>query len=77
MRIILSPAKKMNENTDDLAPKGLPVYMEQTEQIKQFMQNLSYDETKNSGSAMTRQKSIQIRKPLYFSADKIEMAEEL
>lgn len=46
MRIILSPAKKMNENTDDLAPKGLPVYMEQTEQIKQFMQNLSYDEAK-------------------------------
>ncbi len=46
MRIILSPAKKMNENTDDLAPKGLPVYMEQTEMIKQFMQNLSYAEAK-------------------------------
>lgn len=46
MRIILSPAKKMNENTDDLAPKGLPVYMEQTETIRQFMQGLSYAEAK-------------------------------
>ena len=32
MRIILSPAKKMNVNTDDLAPCGLPAFMEQTEE---------------------------------------------
>ena len=30
MKILLSPAKKMNVNTDDLAPLGLPVFMEQT-----------------------------------------------
>ncbi|MCI6004496.1 MAG: peroxide stress protein YaaA [Blautia sp.] len=30
MRIILSPAKKMNEETDSLAPEGMPVYLEQT-----------------------------------------------
>ena len=30
MKILLSPAKKMNVNTDDLAPEGLPVFMEQT-----------------------------------------------
>lgn len=46
MRIILSPAKKMNENTDDVAPKGLPVLIEQTEIIMHFMQNLSYVEAK-------------------------------
>lgn len=46
MRIILSPAKKMNVNTDDLAPCGLPVFMEQTEEIVHFLQGLSYEEAK-------------------------------
>ena len=46
MRIILSPAKKMNENTDDLCPLGLPVFMEQTEEIMRWMQGLSYGEAK-------------------------------
>ena len=42
MKILLSPAKKMNVNTDDLAPLGLPVFMEQTEEILRFLQDLSY-----------------------------------
>ena len=46
MKILLSPAKKMNVNTDDLAPEGLPVFMEQTEEILQFLQGLSYGEAK-------------------------------
>lgn len=46
MRIILSPAKKMNENTDDLAPQGLPVFLEETEEIMQWMQKLSYEDAK-------------------------------
>lgn len=46
MRIIFSPAKKMNENTDDLAPQGLPVFMEETEEIMQWMQKLSYEDAK-------------------------------
>ena len=46
MRIILSPAKKMNVNTDDLAPCGLPAFMEQTEEIVHFLQGLSYEEAK-------------------------------
>ena len=46
MRIILSPAKKMNINTDDLAPCGLPAFMEQTEEIVHFLQGLSYGEAK-------------------------------
>lgn len=46
MKILLSPAKKMNVNTDDLAPLGLPVFMEQTEEILRFLQGLSYAEAK-------------------------------
>lgn len=46
MKILLSPAKKMNVNTDDLAPLGLPVFMEQTEEILHFLQGLSYAEAK-------------------------------
>ena len=42
MRIILSPAKKMNEETDLLAPEGMPVFMENTEEIMRWMQGLSY-----------------------------------
>ena len=46
MKILLSPAKKMNVNTDDLAPLGLPVFMEQTEEILRVLQGLSYAEAK-------------------------------
>lgn len=46
MRIILSPAKKMNVNTDDLAPCGLPAFMEQTEEIVGYLRGLSYEEVK-------------------------------
>ena len=46
MKILLLPAKKMNVNTDDLAPLGLPVFMEQTEEILRFQQGLSYAEAK-------------------------------
>ena len=31
MRIILSPAKKMNENQDIMEPFGIPEYVNQTE----------------------------------------------
>lgn len=46
MKIILSPAKKMNEETDALAYQGVPVFMEQTEEIMHWMQGLSYAEAK-------------------------------
>ncbi len=46
MRIILSPAKKMNEETDILVPEGLPVFMESTEEIMRWMQALSYEDAK-------------------------------
>lgn len=47
MKIILSPAKKMNIDTDTLSPKGLPIYMEQTEKILSWMKEKTYDELKD------------------------------
>ena len=41
MRIILSPAKKMKEDTDSLAPVGLPVYLEQTTEILSWLRGQS------------------------------------
>lgn len=47
MRIIISPAKKMNVDTDTLAVKNMPVYIEQTRQILKQMERLSFSEAKN------------------------------
>lgn len=46
MRIIISPAKQMRVNTDDLPPQGIPVFIEQAEEILRFLKGLSYEETK-------------------------------
>ena len=46
MRIIISPAKKMNVNTDDLVALDLPVFLEQTESICDKLRSMSYDELK-------------------------------
>ena len=47
MKIILSPAKKMNVDTDSLAIQGMPVFLEQTEEILIWMKSKSYAELKN------------------------------
>lgn len=44
MRMILSPAKKMNEDLDSMEPSGLPVYLEQTEEILCWMRQRSYED---------------------------------
>ena len=41
MRIIIAPAKKMAEDTDSFAVDGLPVFLEQTGQLKAALQKLS------------------------------------
>lgn len=41
MRIILSPAKKMNVDTDSLEPVGLPQFLPETEKLKTALQALS------------------------------------
>ena len=32
MRVIISPAKKMNVDTDTLAPQGVPAFLDKTEE---------------------------------------------
>lgn len=46
MRIIISPAKKMNIDTDTLEFQGLPVFLEQTQILMEYIQSLSYEECK-------------------------------
>lgn len=46
MRIIISPAKKMNVDTDSLPWQDLPLFLEKTEQLYQAMRALSYDTLK-------------------------------
>lgn len=44
MRIIISPAKKMNVDTDSLAPESLPVFLADTERLKAALQKLTAGE---------------------------------
>jgi len=44
MKIILSPAKKMNTDTDSLEIAGLPVYIEKTEKVLQWLKHRKQDE---------------------------------
>lgn len=46
MKIILSPAKKMNMNLDSLQPLGLPKFIDQTEVILSWLKSKSYEELK-------------------------------
>ena len=46
MKIILSPAKKMNIVTDILDYTELPEYLQQTEEILRWLQSKSYEELK-------------------------------
>ena len=46
MRIIISPAKKMNSDQDSLPWRDLPAFLPQTEELLRTLQALSYDELK-------------------------------
>lgn len=46
MRIIISPAKKMNVDTDTYRVTGLPMFLEDTKQLMQEIRGLSYSEAK-------------------------------
>lgn len=46
MKIILSPAKQMNMELDSLEPLGLPVFMEQSEEILAWLREQTYEELK-------------------------------
>ena len=42
MKIILSPAKKMNMDLEHSGPLGLPVFLDQTEEILAWLKSKSY-----------------------------------
>lgn len=46
MRIVLSPTKKMKIDNDSLVHQGLPVFLEQTEEILQWLKEKSTSELK-------------------------------
>jgi len=46
MKIILSPAKKMNVDTDTVECIGVPKFIDKTEKILHWMQNQSHEELK-------------------------------
>lgn len=47
MKIIISPAKKMNDEVEALAYQTLPDFIDKAEEIVGIMQKLSYEEAKN------------------------------
>ena len=47
MKIIISPAKKMNVDTDNFSCKGLPVFLSRTKELMTYIKSLSYEEAKN------------------------------
>lgn len=72
MKIILSPAKKMNQNPDILAFAGLPVFMEQSEEILMWLRAKTCEELKTlwkcndkiAQQNFNRIKSMQLNKNL-------------
>lgn len=46
MRIIIAPAKQMKVDTDTLPWSNLPVFLEQAERLKEWINSLSYEEQK-------------------------------
>ena len=46
MKMIISPAKKMNMDTDSLPWQNLPDFLDQTQQLYQVLRGLSYEALK-------------------------------
>lgn len=46
MKIIISPAKKMNTDTDTMEVMDLPVFLRRTQQLMEWMKSLSFAEAK-------------------------------
>lgn len=46
MKIIISPAKKMNVDTDTFGHNGLPVFLSRTKELMNHMKSLSFEEAK-------------------------------
>ena len=46
MRIIISPAKKMNVDTDSMAYQDLPMFLDRTERLLEKLRSMSAEELK-------------------------------
>ena len=46
MRIIISPAKKMNVAPDLIACQGLPVFLEDTKKLMKWVQKLNFEQAR-------------------------------
>lgn len=46
LRIIISPAKKMNIDSDTFAAESLPVFLSEAEELKVYLQGMSFAEAK-------------------------------
>ncbi|WP_434509817.1 peroxide stress protein YaaA [Desulfitobacterium sp. AusDCA] len=46
MKVIISPAKKMNMDADFLPSRNAPVYLEKAQKLKEYLQSLTYEELK-------------------------------
>lgn len=62
MRIILSPAKKMNVDRDSLPPEHLPRFLTETEELVRFLQGLSYNELKKLWSCNDKLVSLNMQR---------------
>ncbi len=46
IKIIISPAKKMKQDTDTLECRGRPLFLQEAEYLKEYMQGLDYQQAK-------------------------------
>lgn len=72
MKIIISPAKKMNIETDLMDILDMPVFMEQTEVLFQYLKGLSYEEAKKLWEC-----SEKLAKENYSWLGKMELKKQL
>lgn len=62
MRIILSPAKKMNVDRDSLPPLDLPAHIAETKQLVEFLKKLSFEELKKLWACNDKLVSLNMRR---------------
>lgn len=46
MKILISPAKRMNTENDFFTPRQMPVFLEKTERLRQYLKGLSFEALK-------------------------------
>lgn len=62
MKIIISPAKKMREDPDNLPAQGLPRFLMRAEEILGYLQSMSYGELKKLWGCSDRLAELNIER---------------